>query len=215
MLRKFERYMSKNIPSGALALAEKKVAVVPYDYRGLPASGKALANWVGWQQREQIEPKKYNLYENKERIGRVIRQHFDKTTNGQVTHFFSEQSTLRKAICVGVQTNHMQSTPMYRPSGYSIFMEPIGYYRSHAMLHGRNCDDPWRTWGNRYEMRFWTMSDAVSYARSFGFETDLVYPHERYHSQKAYADNFNFVREAVSDIEDEETVVYDIMQKLV
>jgi hypothetical protein len=215
MLHKFERYMSKSIPSGALALAEKKAATLPYDYRGLPASGKALANWVGWQQRELIEPTKYNLSQNKERIGRVIRQHFDRTTNGLVTHFFTEHSTIRKAVCIGVQTNHMQSTPVIRRTGFCILMEGIGYYRSHAMLHGRNCDDPWRTWGNRSEMRFSTMNGAVAYARSFGFETDLVYPHERYHSQKAYADNFNFIRESVSDIEDEEEVVYDIMQKLV
>ena len=94
-------------------------------------------------------------------------------------------------------------------------MESIGFYRSNAMLWSRNSDDPWRVWGNRYEMSFPDMSSAVNQARRQGFEVDIVYPHERYHTQKAYADNFNFIKESISDIEDEEEVVYDIMQKLV
>ncbi len=83
------------------------------------------------------------------------------------------------------------------------------------MHWSRNSDDPWRTWGNRYEIPMVDMNVAVKYARQFGFETDIVYPHERYHTQKAYADNYKFIHESISDIEDEEEVVYDIMQKLV
>ncbi len=43
--------------------------------------------------------------------------------------------------------------------------------------------------------------------RQIGFETDIVYPHQRDHSQKTFADNFNFIKESISDIEDEEEVI--------
>jgi hypothetical protein len=215
MLHKFERYISKNIPSNALAILEKKAVTVPHDYKGLPATGKALDNWVGWQQRQNVEPSKYNLIENKERIGKVIRQHFDETTEGLTHTVVTEQATKRKAILFKGECNHMQSTPYVRRSLWYMQMESTGFYRSHAMLWSRNSDDPWRTWGNRYEIGFTDMNLAVKYARQFGFEVDIVYPHERYHTQKAYADNFNFIKESVSDIEDEEEVVFDIMQKLI
>ena len=111
MLHKFERYISKNIPVNAVALVEKKALTKPYNYKGLPATGNALANWVGWQQRLNVEPKEYNLNQNKQRIGKVIRCHFDGTTEGLVHTFISEQSTMRKAIVFQGETNHMQSTP--------------------------------------------------------------------------------------------------------
>lgn len=215
MLNKFERYISKNIPSGALALVEKKALTQPYDYSGKPASGKALDNWVGWQQRELVEPHSYNLKNNIEKIGKGIRPHSDARADSQLHFFISEHCTNRKAICFQGQTNHMQSTPMFSRKGFFVIMESIGYYRSNAMLYGRNSEDPWRTWGNRYEMSFDSMKSAVEYARKFGVGVDISYSHQRYHTQKAYADNFNFIKESVSDIEDEEEVVYDIMQKLV
>lgn len=215
MLRKFERYISKNTPQNALAIVEKKKLTVPHDYKGLPAQGKALDNWIGWQQRLNVEPDKYNLYENKERIGKVIRHHYDQLAYGYIHTNWSEQSTKRKALLFQGEINHMQSTPYVRRPLWYLQMENTGFYRSHGMQWSRNSDDPWRIWGNRYEMPAMDMNSAVTYARGLGYEVDLIYPHERYHTQKAYADNFNFIKEAISDIEDEEEVVYDIMQKLV
>jgi hypothetical protein len=215
MMHKFERYISKNIPANAVALVQNKATTIPHDYRGLPAKGKAIDNWVGWQQRENVEPKKYNLMENKKRIGKVIRQHFDGTAEGIFHTNISEQSTMRKAILYKGETNHMQSTPYLKRSWWYLQIETRYFGRSNAMLWQRNSDDPWRSWGNRFEIPLADMNLAVKYARKFGFEADIIYPHERYHSQKAYADNFVFVKEALSDIEDEEEVVYDIMKKLV
>ncbi len=109
----------------------------------------------------------------------------------------------------------MQSTPLKKLKFWYTQWESIGYYRSNAMLWGRTTDDPWRSWGIFNETPAVDMEGSVKYARSLGFEVDMVYPHERYHTQKAYADNFNFIKETISDIEDEEEVIFDVMQKLV
>lgn len=214
MLHKFERYISKNVPQNALTIVQSKAAIQPYDYKGLPATGNALYNWCGWQQRQRIEPDSYNLSQNKQRIGKHIRQHFGPKTEGIVHTMFTYHSSVRKVVAFQAEINHMQSTPYVRRGKWHIQWETIGFYRSHGMLWGRNSDDPYRAWGNRYEVSFPDMNSAVNEARKRGLEVDIVYPHERYHTQKAYADNFNFIKESVSDIEDEEEVVYDLMQKL-
>jgi len=215
MMHKFERYISKSLTPNVIALVEKKALTGPYDYKGLPAAGNSLENWVGWQQRKLVEPKKFRLIENKERVNVNIRQHFDAKTEGLTHTLTTEQSTKRKVILFKGGENHMQSTPYVRRSLWYMQMQNSGFYRSHAMLWSRNSDDPWRVWGGRFEIGMNDMETAVMYARRFGFEVDVVYPHERYHSQKAYADNFLFIKESVSDIEDEEEVVFDLMQKLV
>jgi hypothetical protein len=215
MMHKFERYISKSLPPNVIALVEKKSLTRPYDYKSLPAVGKSLNNWVGWQQRQNVEPKKFGLLDNKERVSVNIRQHFDSLTEGLTHTLTTEQSTKRKVILFKGGENHMQSTPYVRRSLWYMQMQNNGFYRSHAMLWSRNSDDPWRVWGARYEIGMNDMETAVTYARRFGFEVDVVYPHERYHAQKAYADNFVFIKESVSDIEDEEEVVFDLMQKLV
>jgi hypothetical protein len=215
MLHKFERYISKNTPKNALAIVERKAEMVPYDYKGKPATGNALYSWGGWQQRQRVEPRKYNLIDNKERIGKVIRQHIGPQSTGWIVTNQDERMSIRKAFAYQAEINHMQSTPYIRRGTWHLTIENIGFYRSHAMLWGRCSEDPFRAWGNRYEMTYGDMSAAVSSARKFGYEVDLVYPHERYHTQKAYADNFSFVKEAITDIEDEEDLVYNIMQRLV
>lgn len=214
-MHKFERYISKSLAPNVIALVEKKALTCPYDYKGLPAAGNSLKNWVGWQQRKLVEPKKFRLMENKERVSVNIRQHFDPKTEGLTHTYTTEHSTKRKVILFKGGENHMQSTPYVRRSLWYMQMQNSGFYRSHAMLWSRNSDDPWRVWGSRFEIGMNDMETAVMYARKFGFEVDVVYPHERYHSQKAYADNFLFIKESVSDIEDEEEVVFDLMQKLV
>ena len=214
MLHKFESYISKNVPQNALEIVQSKAAIQPYDYKGLPATGNSLYNWCGWQQRQRLEPDLYNLNQNKQRIGKHIRQHFGPKTEGIVHTMFTYHSAVRKVTAFQAEINHMQSTPYVRRGKWHIQWETLGFYRSHGMLWGRNSDDPYRAWGNRYEVSFPDMNSAVSEARKRGLEVDIVYPHERYHTQKAYADNFNFIKESVSDIEDEEEVVYDLMQKL-
>ena len=215
MYYKFERYISNNVPQNALATIKSRAMTTPYDYRGLPANGNSLRNWLGWQQRRNIEPQQYNLTQNKERIGKHIRQHFDGSTYGLVHTVTDEHSTRRKVLVYQGETNHMQSTPYVRRNLWYMQWESIGFYRSHGMQWSRNSDDPWRNWGNRFEIPMSDMNTAVTEARRNGFEVDIIYPHERYHTQKAYADNFNFIKENISDIEDEEEVVFDVMQKLV
>ena len=138
MLNKFERYISKSLPSNAVALIEKKSMTIPHDYRGLPAEGNAMSNWVGWQQRLNVEPTKYMLKENKERIEKNIRQHFGNDTGGLVHTLVSEQATLRKAVLFKGDCNHMQSTPLLRRGYWYMQMESTGFYRSHAMQWSRN-----------------------------------------------------------------------------
>jgi hypothetical protein len=101
----------------------------------------------------------------------------------------------------------MQCTPRNRKGYYwTITYETIGFFRDHSMLWGRNSDDPYHRWGNKGEIRGGNLDDALAHAKSNGYEIDVIYPHERYHRTCSYADNFNFKKEKVSDVEDEDEI---------
>jgi hypothetical protein len=214
MFRKFQRYLSKNIPENALATVARK-DVLEYDYRGVTSPSANLNNLFIFKQRQNIQPREVNPVFNKDRIGLHMRQQFGPKTN-EFQHFLtSSKMNKRRAFLFQVETNHMQSTPMYRRDYWTIHIQNLGFSRSHAMLWGRNCDDPFRTWGIRYEMAFANMNECVDASNREGYEYELIYPHERYHENRAYADNFKFLKESISDVEDEEELVMEIMQKLV
>jgi hypothetical protein len=109
----------------------------------------------------------------------------------------------------------MQNTPYVRKEYWTMHVEQLGYFRSHAMLWGRNSEDPFYKWGDRDEMFFNSVEGAVSYAKSCGYDVEVIYPHERYHQQKAYADNFNFVKEGIEDVEDEQEINLEMLTRLI
>ena len=113
----------------------------------------------------------------------------------------------RKVRISQQDTNHMQSTPRTR-KGYwwTISFETIGFFRDHSMLWGRCSDDPFHRYGNKLEIKCGTLEEAVNYARSSGWEVDIIYPNERYHRTCSYADNFTSKKDRVSDCEDEDEI---------
>lgn len=220
MLHKFERYISKNVPQNALAEIEKKVHLTPFNYQGTPAVGNDLYNWPGWQQRQNVEVDSHQLMliQNKKRIGKTIKGGQGAETSAQMNMMWSEHATKRRAVVFMGQINHMQYSRVDRRGFWNINVQNLGFYRSFSMLYGKNCEDSYRTWGNKDEMRFRDPQSAIYACKQMGWEVDIVYPHSRYHQQKAYADNFNFVKENVSDVEDDESIesyAYELMQKMV
>lgn len=204
MTTKFSRYISKNIPENAIATINQKYPSIPKDYYGNLAQGNALTLYHGYCQRQNIEPRHYSPVLNKDRVGVNIRGGLGPQLKGEWGFLFSEHSANRKMRVFQSTTNHMQSTPRVRKGFWVMQVEPIGVTRSHAMLWGRCTEDSFYRWGDRDELKFASMQDAVTAAKQGGYEVDVIYPHERYHTQKAYADNFNFIKEAISDIEEDE-----------
>jgi hypothetical protein len=213
---KFERYLSKNIPSSALASIRQKVDEVPMNYQGKPATGNSLVLWNGYQQRKNVEPKSYNVVLNKDRIAVSMRTARHPETTDGTNYMRSDHQYKRKVQVYQIHHNHMQSTPMIKRNQFAILFETIGYGRSMAMLWGRgNSNDPYRQWGNRFELLFPDMESAVGYSKQWGWGFDTVYPHERFHERKSYADNFNYTKESVSDLEDDDETVGQIVHKLI
>jgi hypothetical protein len=215
MLPKLERYVSKNIPQTALLTVQKQVNLIPKDYQGNPLTENTIYRWHGYIQRKNIEPKELLPSQNTKRIGYHQRAQLGPYTNAERSITAAEHGYNRKAIISFGEINHMQSTPMNRRGYWNIITQNTGFVRSHSMLWQRAGDDVYHKWGDRDEMRFATVEEAQDKLEAMGFEYEVVYPHERYHQTKAYADNFNFIREGVSDIEDEEAAAFEIMQKLV
>ncbi len=101
----------------------------------------------------------------------------------------------------------MQCTPMKRKGyAWTITFQTLGYFRDHSMLWGRCSDDPYHRWSNKGEIKCGNLDEALAHARSFGYEVDVIYPHERYHRTCSYADNFTYKKETASDVEDEEEI---------
>jgi hypothetical protein len=186
-------------------LINQKKEITPYNYRGLPATGNELYNWSGWLQRQEVEVNgSLNMIDNKEIIGINKRVETGPRADGSAQWYLAEHHWKYRAIIYQGDFNHMQSTPMTRRGFWQIIVENTGFYRSNAMHWSRNTDNAFRNWGNRYEMAFNDINTAISIAEGKGWGIDVVYPHERYHSQKAYADNFTYVKEEISDLEEDE-----------
>jgi len=57
------------------------------------------------------------------------------------------------------------------------------------------------------------MNSAYLYAKKFGFEVDVIYPHERFHEFKSYAHNFPYINESPEDIENIDEINIDSLEK--
>ncbi len=101
----------------------------------------------------------------------------------------------------------MQSTPRNkRGVWWTIQLETNGYFRSSGMCWGRCADDPYHRYGDLFQMKYGNADEALFRAKEMGWEVDLIYPHQRYHQTKSYADNLAFKKENASDVEDEDEI---------
>jgi hypothetical protein len=215
MLTKLERFVSKNIPETALTAVGTKMTTIPHDYQHNPLTQHTIYKWHGYIQRKNIEPKGLLPSENTNRIGYHQRHQMGPNLSCDAQASFAEHNFNKRMRITFGETNHMQSTPFYKKGKWLMTAESSSLARSHSMLWFRCGDDSFRNWGEKEEMRFQNVEDAVATASANGWEYEVVYPHERYHQTKAYADNFSFLKEEISDIEDEEAAAFEIMQKLV
>jgi hypothetical protein len=206
MLNKLERYVSKNTPQNALQLIMVKSNLTPKTYQHRPLTDSTLYQWYGFIQRKNVEPYRLLPSINKSRIGFHQRAQTYQSMGAHTSKSFTEQSMIRKARIFFGETNHMQSTPKNKRKTWNIQIESTGWVRSHGMLWGRCGDDPYHKWGDRDEMRFGTVESCEKLVKGLGFEYEVIYPHERYHQTKAYADNFIYNRESVSDAEDNDEI---------
>lgn len=215
MHHRFERYLSKNIPQTALSTIKQKANTLAKNYNGDVACGNAYQIWNAYQQRKNVEPEKSLISENPQRIGVSHRPEISSETLGTTSYLMTEQSMNRRVRIYFGSFNHMQSTPVVSNGGWNIQLEPLGHHRSFGMQNGRCGEDPFYRWGDRHEITFANVESAISQSTHFNYGYDVIYPHERYHVQKSYADNFNFIKEAITDVEDEEAVILDVLNKLV
>jgi hypothetical protein len=205
MLTKFERYFVQNSRMGNIPIA-KNIKADAFYVNYLDKSN-------GVSQRLNVQPNEILTNKNKERIGFNCKSSRDFRMMGDWSVIATSSAHSRKARVYQAEINHMQSTPYNRKGGYVIQMENTGWTRSNAMLWGRCSSDPYHRFGDKNEMVFTNIETAFYYARSIGCEIDVIYPHERYHEQKAYADNFLFQKETLSDVEDMDEICIENLEK--
>jgi hypothetical protein len=99
----------------------------------------------------------------------------------------------------------MQSTPQFNYGDlWHVEVESEFQTRTHSMLSNRTGNDPYERWGNRGEMLFSNVESAVEFCLKAGWDYEVIYQGNRYHSLKSYAENFMFKKEEVSDAEEDE-----------
>lgn len=132
---------------------------------------------------------------------------FGPELDGDVPCNIAEHNIKRRVRVFKHESNHMQSTPMFTAEHWQIQMETIGMFRSNMMLWTRCTNDPYHRWTtDRPDWIGHNAKDMVVEAQRQGFEVDLIYPHERYHTVKSYADNFTYKKINASDVEDEDEI---------
>jgi hypothetical protein len=209
---KFERYISKNTPSNILATIKEKTTALGKDYYGRDLTGNYLSLYHGYIQKKNVEPKHLSPVNNVDRVGVHLRGGPGPVYANDWTYIFSEHSSKRRMRVWQSEINHMQSTPYVRKGFWTVKRETLGAFRGHGMLWGRCGEDPFYKWSDRDEMKFGSCQEAVAYARYHGYEVDVIYPHERYHMQKAYADNFVFQKEKIEDLDDPDSINIDMFK---
>lgn len=205
MLTKFERYLVPNARMANIPSVTNLKADMIYNSITDKTSGLA--------QRLNVQPDEILTSRNKDRVGfntKAIRGH---NLMGDWSYICTASAHGRKARVYQAEINHMQSTPYFRKGGYVVQMENTGWTRSNAMLWARSSADPYHRFGDKNEIAFSNIETAYHYARGLGFEVDVIYPHERYHEQKAYADNFLFQKETLNDIEDMDEICIENLEK--
>jgi hypothetical protein len=205
MLTKFERYIVPKARMGNIP--------TPINIKADMLYNNYLDKSNGVIQRLNVQPNEILTTKNKERIGFNTRAGRDYLMMGDWSIIATSSAHNRKARVYQSEINHMQSTPYSRKGGYVVQMENTGWTRSNAMLWARSCNDPYHRFGDKNEIVFTNIETAYYYARSLGAEIDVIYPHERYHEQKAYADNFLFQKETLSDIEDMDEICIENLEK--
>jgi hypothetical protein len=205
MLAKFERYFVPNTRLANIPIPTNLKSDLVYNCYNDKSNGIA--------QRLNVQPNDILISKNKERIGFSTKSGRDYNMMGDWSYICSSSAHGRKARVYQAEINHMQSTPYYRKGGYVVQMENTGWTRSNAMLWARCSADPYHRFGDKNEILFTNIETAFKYARSLGCEVDVIYPHERYHEQKAYADNFLFQKETLSDVEDMDEICIENLEK--
>lgn len=166
-------------------------------------------------QRELVEPKNFILSQNTEHIGihrpgRLGTDYFQH----QITHP-TEFATVQKVMIYESTPNHMHYHPVENRTHWSMLFIHNRFVRSNAMLWGLCTDNAYRTWGDKDPLPYASANDVKREAERNGFEYDIVYTNQRYHQNKSYSDNFTFIKDTIGDVDDEEKVVYELMNKLV
>lgn len=194
MLAKFEKYLQPAARSGNIKL--------PVNIKGdiLLCNQNRLT--PGMIQRLNVQPNDLFPSQNKQRIGIHTKAGREYDFNGDWSYLTTSSVHNRKVRVYQAEINHMQSTPYNRRGNYVMQFENTGWTRSNAMLWGRCSNDPYHRYSDKNEIMFYNLEAAYHYARSLGCEVDVIYPHERYHEQKSYADNFLFPKESANDFED-------------
>ena len=205
MLAKFERYLVPNPRMGNIPIPINLKADAVYSNFNNKSNGLA--------QRLNVQPNEILLSKNKERIGFTSKGGRNHDLMGDWSYMCTNSAHGRKARVYQAEINHMQSTPYFRRGSYVVQMENTGFTRSNAMLWARCSADPYHRFSDKNEIAFTNIATAYGYAKSLGCEIDVIYPHERYHEQRAYADNFLFQKETLSDIEDMDEICIENLEK--
>ena len=99
----------------------------------------------------------------------------------------------------------MQSTPLINLGDrWHVQVETEFDNRTHSMLVNRTGNDPYNRWGNNGEMSFPTAESAILFCKRSGWNYEVIYQGNRYHELKSYAENFQYKKEEVSDVEEED-----------
>ena len=205
MLAKFERYLT---PSSSMANIPR-----PINIKGDVLLNSYNSQSNGFVQRLNVQPDEILTSRNKDRVGFSTKSGRDYSMMGDWSYICTDSAHGRKARVYQSEINHMQSTPYIRKGGYVVQMENTGFTRSNAMLWARCSADPYHRFGDKNEIAFTNISTAYNYSRTLGCAIDVIYPHERYHEQKAYADNFLFQKETLSDVEDMDEICIENLEK--
>ena len=205
MLTKFQKYINPVAVPGNIKL--------PNSIKGDIFLTNQSRLTSGLIQRLNVQPENLYITDNKERVGIHSRGGREYDYSGDWSYLTTSSVHNRKVRLYQAEINHMQSTPYTRKGTYVMQFENTGFTRSNSMLWARCSDDPYHRWGDRGELQFTDMQSAYGYARTFGFEVDIIYPHERYHEQKSYADNYSFQKEKLEDIENLEEISVENIEK--
>lgn len=217
MIHKFHRYISRNIPENAISVIKEKSSLVPKDSKGQLAVGNALYSYEGNEQRNNVEPKSLHRDINKDMVNISHKGQINPNSSYDTSYLLTEHSMNRRMRIMFTDGNHMQYCPMVSLGRWMVQLEPLPYLRSFASHMPRCSDDPYQWWGDRSEILCTSMEAGKNIAESYDYAYDIIYPHIRYHEDRSYSDNFQFIKENVDDIDimDELEVDFDILNKLI
>lgn len=202
---KFAKYLSSTQTRGNIKF--------PNSAKGDTFLCNSLNLSPGMQQRLNVQPDEVLLSKNKERIGIHANGGRQYNLIGEWAFLADSSANKRKVRIFQKEINQMQTTPYNRQGFYTMQFENTGFTRSNAMLWETCSDDPYHKWSDQGEILFPNMEAAYVYAKQFGHEVSVIYPHERFHEFKSYAHNFPFIKEYPEDIGSMEEVCIENLEK--